>query len=178
MKKKLIFSAALVLSLGLAACGSSDNKNETEQNKKDTASVEKASTNNNETNVYQDYIENVGPIMDGLSAFSAEWDELRQQSADGTLSDLDFGLKIVNELIPKNMKLTEQAESLDVDKELADINEMLIDMLNKQNSALSEVASAIDIGDFSKITAANEYFSEARKIEREYVRELEKHVEQ
>jgi len=51
-------------------------------------------------------------------------------------------------------------------------------MLNKQNSALSEIASAINTNDFSKITAANEYLSEVRKIEREYVRELEKHVEQ
>ncbi|MEX3743537.1 hypothetical protein [Lysinibacillus xylanilyticus] len=61
---------------------------------------------------------------------------------------------------------------------MVEIHEKLIDMLNKQSSALSEIASAIDTNDYSKITTANEYLSEVRKIEREYVRELEKHVEQ
>ena len=111
------------MALSLAGCGSSNDKNATEQNKKDTASVEKVSTTNNDTNVYKDYIESVGPIMEEINNFSVQWDELRQQSADGALSDRDFGLKIVNELIPNNMKLTEKVELLDVDKELADTHE-------------------------------------------------------
>ncbi|MFJ7914405.1 MULTISPECIES: hypothetical protein [unclassified Lysinibacillus] len=123
--KKLVFSAALIFALSLAGCGSSNDKNATEQNKKDTASVEKVSTTNNETNLYQDYIESGGPIMEEINDFSVQWDELRQQSDDGALSDRDFGLKIVNELIPNNMKLTEKAELLDVDKELADTHEKL-----------------------------------------------------
>lgn len=177
--KKLVFSVAIILTLSLAGCGSSKNKNEAEQNTNDATSTETVSTKNNETetNVYQDYIESVSPIMEEISNFGVQWDELRQQSADGTLSDQDFGLKVFNELIPKNIEITEQLESLDVDNELVDIHERLIDMLNKQNSALSEIASAIDTSDFSKITTANEYLSEARKIEREVIRELEQHIE-
>ncbi|MEX3743567.1 hypothetical protein [Lysinibacillus xylanilyticus] len=176
--KKLIFSVAIILTLSLTGCGSSKDKNEAEQNTKDTASTETVSTKNNETNVYQDYIQSIGPIMEEIINFGVQWDELRQQSAEGALNDQDFGLKIVNELIPKNLKLTEKVELLDVEKELVEIHEKLIDMLNKQSSALSEIASAIDTNDYSKITTANEYLSEVRKIEREYVRELEKHVEQ
>lgn len=99
--KKLIFSVAIILTLSLTGCGSSKDKNEAEQNKKDTAAVETVSTTNHETNVYQDYIESVGPIMEEIYNFGVEWDELRQQSAEGALNDQDFGLKIVNELIPK-----------------------------------------------------------------------------
>jgi len=174
--RKLISGAALILALSLAGCGTSNDKEEPKQDKEETSSVEKTSANNDK--IYQDYIKEVSPIMEEIYNFGVEWDELRQQSTDGTLNDQDLSNIIANELLPKNMQLVEQVESLDVDNELVDTHEKLIDMLNKQNSALSEIASAIDTNDLSKITGANEYLSEVRKIEREYVRELEKHIEQ
>lgn len=90
--KKLVFSVAIILTLSLAGCGSSKNKNEAEQNTNDATSTETVSTKNNETdtNVYQDYIESVSPIMEEISNFGVQWDELRQQSADGTCNRHKF----------------------------------------------------------------------------------------
>ena len=181
--KKLIFSAALLLSLGLTGCGNDENKivtqNDPEQKavKTDTGSVESTSTETILKNKYQEYAESVSPIMNDVYALSTRWDEVRQQASEGALSDYDFGVIIVNEILPDNLKNTEAVEAMAVDNEVVELHEKLIDMLNKQQSAFSEIASAIDKNDFSKITTANEYLSEVRKIERDYIRELEKYVE-
>lgn len=124
---------------------------------------------------FADYVKSVTPILDEVGKLATAWDELRQESAAGRISDLELGKRVLNDLMPKNRELAERAEALfiNVPKELRDAHEELIGMLNLNLQALSEVAAAIDARDLSRITSANKLFSDARAAERRYVQKLE-----
>ncbi|MEW6276837.1 MAG: hypothetical protein AB1556_17220 [Bacillota bacterium] len=121
------------------------------------------------------YLESVGPILAQMQRLAGEWDGLRQQSATGQISDVEFGVRVLEYFMPRTNSLAESAETLSVgiDREFAEVHEELIKGLNLNLQAFSEIVAAIDNGDYSKITSANRLLSEARAAERRYVQRLE-----
>jgi hypothetical protein len=123
----------------------------------------------------EDYLKSMMPVIDETEKLAATWDELRQQSAAGRISDLEFGARVLNDLMPRTRDLAERAEALsaDVAPELRDAHEELINALNLNLQAFSEVVAAVDTGDYSRITSANRLLSDARAAERHYVQKLD-----
>lgn len=114
-------------------------------------------------------------IIEETEKLAAAWDDLRQQSAAGVISDRDFALSVLNEFMPKCRDLAEKAEklSLNLSPEIREAHEELIKGLNLNLQAFSEVVAAVDSSDYSRITSANKFLSDARAAERIYMQKLE-----
>lgn len=135
------------------------------------AGVEKAKKAKN----LEGYLKSVLPLINEIDALAKQWDDLRQQSAAGRISDLEFGERVISDFMPRTRDLAERAEALSVDvpRELRSAHEELINVLNLNLQAFSEVVAAIDTGDYSRLTSANKLLSDARAAERRYVQKLE-----
>lgn len=123
----------------------------------------------------QEYVESVWPVIEQVNDLSRRWDDLREKSMAGQVTDLEFGERLLDDFMPKTRDLVEKAEGLSVgiSKNLRDVHEDLISALNLTLQAFSEVATAIDAGDLSRITSANKLLSDGRAAERRYVQKLE-----
>lgn len=121
------------------------------------------------------YLKSVQPVLDEVMELSRRWDDLRQEAVAGRINELEFAERVVGEFMPKARDLAEKAEdlSLGLSEDLRDVHEELISALNLALQAFSEVAAAIDAGDFSKITSANKLLSDSNAAERRYVQKLE-----
>ncbi|MWV44934.1 hypothetical protein GRF59_15030 [Paenibacillus sp. HJL G12] len=76
---------------------------------------------------------------------------------------------LVDKVIPGYNEFTGKVESVKIEsKELREVHNIYIDGLNRQNSALTTIAYALEEQDIKTITEANEKLSEARKMMREY----------
>ncbi|MDE3838611.1 hypothetical protein C0966_04295 [Bacillus methanolicus] len=161
------------LSLGLIACGADEKANTT--NKEASADKPEEATSGKKD--FEEYLNKVQPIvLEDLANFAAKFEELKNQSINGEITDIEFGQAIVDELLPTATQIQEDVEAIMPAKEIRDLHETLIDMTAKNAQALSEIVSAIESGDSSKITSANELLSEARKLERDYVYDIKEYA--
>ncbi len=122
----------------------------------------------------QVYVDEVRRAYMEIAELGGRWDELRSASASQTISDPEFGDYIAMEILPWNMMLIEHLEAIvPPNEEIVTIHEMLIEAMNKQHLAFSEILDAITTGDYTKITKANEILSEVRKMDRDFSRNME-----
>lgn len=121
---------------------------------------------------FEKYLIEVRPVMSDFYDVSLYYEELRSASADGQLSDYDFATALFDEVIPEGLIVTEDLEAIFPDKQFRAFHEKIIEMANVQHRAMTEIVSALETGDMSKITSANTLLSEARKIDREVAYEL------
>lgn len=63
--------------------------------------------------------------------------------------------------------------AVNVDKDYKDAHEQLITAANLTIQALTEIVSAIDNSDFSKLTSANKLMADGSLAERKYLQMLE-----
>ena len=120
------------------------------------------------------YIEKITPISEELELLSVDWEDARTLSQNYLLSDYEFALIIMDEFVPRTREISKSAEtiSLEIDSEYTKAHEILIESINATLQAYTEILSAINDQDFSKITSANNYLDIARTKERQYVQEL------
>lgn len=123
---------------------------------------------------FENYISTVSPTLAEVGQFAAAWDELRAMSVNGEITDVDFGTIVYEDALPHAVNLQESFEdiSLTIDQEFQETHEIMIQALSSQVQAFSEIVAAIDSGDMSKITSANELLSAARENERKYMQKL------
>lgn len=174
--KKL--SYLLAISLLLAACGSgNDSTQETNNDKKDEVVETNADTNTESLEKEDEvlaYVEEVGLAYQELAELGAYWDELRDSSANGEISDYDLAVAVWEDIIPVNNELVTKVEGIiPPTDETVEVNEILIDAVSKQHLAFTEIVAAVDTEDPSKITSANEILNEVRKLDREFGRKME-----
>ena len=124
---------------------------------------------------FNQYSQVVQPVLKDVQTEGEKWDALRSKSGSGQISDYQLALSIKNELLPGMLKLQERMEKVQPPQELVSTHETGIKMINKSVQAYSEVISAVQTRDTSKITSANGCLSEARELERKYVREIQEY---
>lgn len=186
MKRITFLMATCFLSLTLVACGNNKDENGATDpsTTEGTKSEETTEVNHDQDGTdakaeVEEYLDEVRPVALDLTALGERWDEVRNYSANGEIDDIEFGNILYDEMIPLNMDLQERAENINTPNDrIADMNEIFIDMIGDQQLAFTEILSAIETGDSSKITSANALLNDVRKKEREYMRELEKLVEE
>ncbi|RDV27735.1 hypothetical protein [Lysinibacillus capsici] len=177
--KKIIYTVSLVLCLGLVGCGTTSEKEEDAKPKSEsTPPVEKTSSESNKSveYQYQKYYDSMEVTVRQIINNNALLDQYQQELNIGTISLDDFSLLITYELIPANDALLESVESFKAADEVVDTHETLITMLNKLHYALLEISGAIDTSDSSRMVSAIEYLDEVKKYEREFSRDIKKHV--
>jgi hypothetical protein len=193
MKKVLFGFTVLLLSIGLVACGNSEEKaNTTDKENEIEVTEETEETEPSEPEAeeeslevienpgeaeFVEYLNRVRPILaDDIGEFAAYYEELRQQSANGEIDDYTFAELILTELLPTGHQIQQDLEAIFPSKELRETHEILIDMMAIQNQAFTEIVEAVNAGDYSRITSANELLSEARQLERDYIYDLKDHA--
>ncbi|PIC72487.1 hypothetical protein [Sporosarcina sp. P17b] len=184
--KKLIFLIVMMTSvIGLTACGSSSDNTETKKVDADVTPLETTTSSAGdkvevETNIPSDkaevksYLDEVKTSYIKLSDLGARWDELREASTTGEIDDYELGVLIQEEVLPANMALLEELEAIRTpNDETTEVNEILIEAIGNQQLAFTEILSAIETGDSSKITSANALLNDVRKNDREFGRKIE-----
>lgn len=186
MKKILMCFLILLLSTGLIACGSSTDKSSSTNNEVGTNNQdEKVSEVTKEEVVeevdvedpgkleFEEYMNQIRPLLsEDITQFGADYETLRQQSVDGEIDDYTFAERILDDLLPRGHQIQNDLEAIFPTQELRNTHDILIDMMSKNNLAFTEIVEAINAGDYSRITSANELLSEARSLERDYIYEL------
>lgn len=170
---------------GLTACGSGSNNGEPKETDANVTPIETATSSaedkvEEESNIPSDkaevkiYLDKVKVSYIKLSELGARWDELREASASGEIDDYEVGESIHEEVLPANMALLEELEAIRTpNDETTEANEILIEAIGNQQLAFTEILSAIETGDSSKITSANALLNDVRKTDREFGRKIE-----
>lgn len=158
-----------LLSVILVGCDSNETTDET-ISKVNATDDSQAS---NEKKNFNSYLTDVRPVVQDLSVFAKDFDALRQESIDGVIDDYTFGSRVTEEFLPTSVEMQERIEQIVPPKELRDTHAKMIKMMAKNTEGMSEIVSAIDTGDASKITSANSLLTEARTTEREYMYDLQ-----
>lgn len=181
MKKVPFLLFNFLIVLGLVACGSDSANEDSSKAEANVAEKDETSVNEPETNNLSDksdveaYLDEVREYYLELNVLGERWDELREASAAGEIDDYELGDIINDEIIPLNMELLEGIEDIyTANDEVADVNEILIEAIGNQQLAFTEILSAIETGDSSKITSANALLNDVRKGDREFSRGIEK----
>lgn len=185
-KTALLFMTALFV-LVLTACGTESESNPADEeasadDKQEEPTKEKGSSQSDDPgdkNETEKYLKEVLTISAEVDQLGLWWDEIRNASANGEIDDAELGIVIYEEVIPLNMELLERIEEINPPTEqTVEANETFIDMMGDQQLAFTEILSAIETGDSSKITSANSLLNDVRKSERELVRKLEAIIEE
>lgn len=181
--KKIALYAIIFSTLSLGACGtekvaSQENAQPIESNNQNTeeveAEVEAEVEVEEEKEEIELYIDEIREVSMQLGELSANWDKLRNASANGEIDDYSFVESIYYDIAPVSIAVSEEIEGIvpPTDKTV-ELHEILIEVVNTQHLAFTEIAAAIESGDVSKVTSGNELLNEVRKKEREYVRGME-----
>jgi hypothetical protein len=192
MRKVLLGISVTLLSLGLVACGTTEEntsstqeeveestemaeeEDNTEIVEEETEVIEEVSTNSEDIEVFEEYVNQVRPLLsEDIAQFAADYEALRQQSANGEIDDITFAEAILYELLPTGHQIQQDLEAIFPSSELRNTHDILIDMMAKNLLAFTEIAEAVNAGDYSRITSANELLNEARSLERDYIYEIE-----
>lgn len=183
MKRITLVLFTIILALGLAACGNDSGDSKSTSSKKQVGKPDEnvaTAEEQNESSELSDKVE-VEVYFDeakesylGVTSLGERWDELREASASGQIDDYEFRDILYEEILPLNMELLEELEAIQTpNEETTDINETIIEAIGNQHLAFTEIIFAIETGDLSKITSANELLNDVRKKDREFVRKLE-----
>jgi tetratricopeptide (TPR) repeat protein len=125
-----------------------------------------------------EYIATIKEYYSEVISLSSKWDELRNASANGEIDDYTFAEVLLYDIIPASRTVTDEVNLVFAPSdETKAAHEALIGALEKQHQAFTEVLAAIDQGDISKITTANQLLADARKLDREFVSLLEPLIE-
>jgi hypothetical protein len=152
----------------LIACSSSSSDKKGNETK--TAAANPANNNEKE---FTKYMKAVQPTLISMSESSKKYESVRSQSANGEISDEEFGQKLSDEVLPNYTKIQDDLEDVLPPKNLRSTHEILLKAISKNNEGMTEILSAINTGDASKITSANALLSEGRKAERDYVYKIQ-----
>jgi hypothetical protein len=178
--KKLFLVSSLSLLLLLAACGTTEDTNSSsEKNSKEENNTTKTSADVNSEKASNDkeeavsYLKEVEPSLLKIQEVSLAYEDYRSKSANGEIDDYEFYDAISNEVLPGYIEISEDLELIMPSKEFKDAHELAIEMINKSTMAMTEIMSAIDTQDMSKITSANSMLGDARKLERDYVYKMQ-----
>jgi hypothetical protein len=188
MRKVLLVFIVFLVSVGVIACGSTDEKTNSEIEEEEVISdkeLDQSTPSKDETSIegvpvdkgkeeFEEYINQVKPILsEDIAQFGADYEKLRQQSINGEIDDFTFAENIINDLLPRGHQIQAELEAMFPSKELRGAHDILIDMMAKNVLAFTEIAEAVNAGDYSRITSANELLSEARSLERDFIYEIE-----
>lgn len=169
MNKFNVLLIASMISVTLAGCDSAETTNASDGGTKST----NVSNTSNEKEEFKEYLTQVRPIVQEMSVFAKDFDSLRQESADGVIDDATFGSRVSEESLPMSIQIQEKIEKIVPPKALRDTHGKMIGMMAKNTEAMTEIISAVDTGDASKITSANNLLTEARTTEREFIYDLQ-----
>ena len=126
----------------------------------------------------QVYVDEVRNAYLQIAELGGRWNELREASSAQVITDYEFADIIAVEILPWNMALIETLEAIiPPNEETVLLHEMLIEAMNKQHLAFSEIMDAVYTGDYTKITKANEILAEVRKADRDFGRQMEALIE-
>lgn len=174
MKKKMILLSGLTaLSLALSACGSDEKAATTSSQQQSSSSQSAPQQDGSEKNAFVKYLDSVQPILKDNIQWGAKYEELRNKSANGQLSDADFAAAITNELIPQGTKIQERLEAVLPEEDFRNVHEKLNKMMAKNLQAMTELVAAVDTADMSKVTSANNLLAEARELDRQSLYDLQ-----
>lgn len=169
MNKFSVLLIASMMSVTLAGCDSAETTNASDGGTQST----NVSNTSNEKEEFKEYLTQVRPIVQEMSVFAKDFEALRQESIDGIIDDMTLNERISEEFLPKSVQIQQTVEKIMPPKILRETHGKMIGMMAKNTEGLSEIISALDTGDASKITSANNLLTEARTIEREYMYDLQ-----
>jgi hypothetical protein len=158
-----------LMSAALVGCDSSEKTGETASKVGETD----GSQVSNEKENFKSYLADVRPVTQDLSQVGKDFDTLRQESIDGEIDDLTFRSRVTEKFLPESVEMQEPIEQIIPPKELRNTHAKMIKMMAKNTEGLSEIISAIDTGDASKLTSANNLMTETRTTAREYMYDLQ-----
>lgn len=122
---------------------------------------------------FKAYAEQVNAPLNDMGTLGGYFEAAKAQSTAGKMDDEEFAFYILQTLLPHTNKVLTTINAVKVDKEFTAIHELLIKMVTKSVQSYTEIVAAVDQGDFSKITSANQHMAEATASERQYVQEIE-----
>ncbi|KYD24634.1 MULTISPECIES: hypothetical protein [Anoxybacillaceae] len=169
MRKTLLITLIAVVSALFSGCGNNEKASAPEKDSKQIDQVQGVDQQKSDgKEAFENYLNSITPILQEIGTWGQKYEDLRTKSANGQISNEEFAAAISNELLPEGNKLQEKMESImPEEKEFRDVQEKLNQMMAKNNQAFSEIIAAINAGDASKITSANNLLSEARELERQ-----------
>ncbi|GFZ98300.1 hypothetical protein GCM10008018_50680 [Paenibacillus marchantiophytorum] len=119
------------------------------------------------------YVTSIKETTNQLLTINTNWDQLRKASASGEVDNATFGKLVSDKFIPAATTLVEKIQKVSApSEEIRLIHELYISSAEKQQQAFTEIVAAINSGDMSKITKANQLLTDAQKSERDYVAKL------
>lgn len=146
-----------------------------EETKKAEADAEKlaAEQANVEREEILNYLKEIKPLMIRADEITQVYETLRTDIENEEIDDYEFYDVIAEEVLPDYIKISEEIEQVMPSGELREIHETLIELMSKNTLAMSEILSAIDYDDYSKVTSANSILTEARKLSRDLAYKLQ-----
>ncbi|WP_170291815.1 hypothetical protein [Heliobacterium mobile] len=114
-----------------------------------------------------EYLLKITPILNDIEKNNANFENLRQQTANGTLSGKDLAQKIRIEILPAYEKSSEQISGVTPPSSMREAQDIMIKMIAKNNQGMSEFISALENNDLSRVTVANNYFAEASALDQQ-----------
>jgi hypothetical protein len=172
MKKPIFLILIAVVFFILSGCGSS-NERASAPEKEPKKIEESKQQKNNGKEAFENYLATITPILQEIGDWAQKYEDLRTKSANGQITNEEFVEVISNELLPRGNEIQEKMESVLPEKEFRDIHEKMNNMLAKNNQAFTEIIAAVNSGDASKITSANNLLAEARELERQAYYDLQ-----
>ncbi|MFD2446360.1 hypothetical protein ACFSO7_20575 [Bacillus sp. CGMCC 1.16607] len=181
MLKKLVLSCfLLIISVGLLACSKTDEKTISLEKEEKSEVVNKEVSKNESLDdklkrEIEDYQNQITPILSGeLPTLIVEYDNLRKQSINDEIDNYTFAEIIYSELLPANHQIKEDLDAIMPSTELREAHEILKSMVAKNARAFTELITALNDGDASKINSANKLVTDARKLEGDYMNAVAK----
>jgi hypothetical protein len=123
---------------------------------------------------FTDYVITMKNLDIEESAIIEKYDSVM---GDNYTDDENFYNKLVNEIVPETKRFVDKLENISSnDKELRDIHEMRISAWNAQLNGFIMMISALETGDISKVTEANDLISKAKKLGRDWEEAIEEYA--
>ncbi|MBC9785378.1 hypothetical protein H1S01_12755 [Heliobacterium chlorum] len=176
MFKKVLIGVVASAILALTGCGGGSNQAPASSNQQQStatnvpapeptpSSSQSSPTIEAET---AEYLLKITPIFADIEKNNTNFENLRQQAANGTLSGKDFAQKIRDEILPSYAKSSEQLSGINPPSSMREAQDTMIKMITKNNQGMNEFIAALENNDLSRVTVANGYFAEASALDQQ-----------
>lgn len=178
MAKLLYVLTVILIALTITGCsvdketaGPVSDQPEIAQDKPKKVAVQAESSVKRED--FESYTGEIQPFLADIEKIAGDYEEIKQSSADGEIDDEEFSNRLYIDIAPTYVELLSTIGGISPPKPLRETHEKLINMLSENLEAMTEPVAAVEMGDSSKVTSANSLLSEARKIERDFIYDIE-----
>ncbi|WCN36386.1 hypothetical protein [Aneurinibacillus uraniidurans] len=173
MKKWQVLACLAALSVTVAGCGDDKSASTQQQESKQTTTQNQPKQEEAGKDAFVKYLDSIRPILQENVELGAKFQEARTQSSNRQLSNADFAKLLSDTLIPEGNKMQEELAAIHPEAEFHDVHEKLNKMVGSSVQAFTELVAAVDTGDTSKVTSANQLMAEARELDQQLLGDLQ-----